>query len=57
MSGDGGWVECCLKCNKSHHTYILHTIILTPEGDVAMQFYIYIHTYEAAGCMGLSEDH
>ena len=36
VSWDGGWVGCCLTSNEPNHGWCsLHTIILTPEGDVA----------------------
>ena len=51
MSWDGGWgVCCCLIPNDPQHIqYILHTIILTPEGDVASS------THIKGSWVGLSE--
>ena len=41
MSWDGGWVNYCLIPNGPHHTqYILHIIILTPEGYAASSTHI-----------------
>ena len=53
VSWDGGWVGCCcLSTNDPEHSkHILHTIILTPEGDVASS------THIRGSWVGLSEDH
>ena len=53
VSCDAGWVDCCcLIPNVPRQTqYILHTIILTPEGDVASS------THIRGSWVGLSEDH
>ena len=51
MSRDSGWDSCCcLIPYGPHHTqYILHTIILTLEGDVASS------THIRGSWVGLSE--
>ena len=51
--GWGGWVGCpCLIPNgPQHNHHILHTTILTPEGDVASS------THIRGSWVGLSEDH
>ena len=52
MSGEGGCVGCCINTNEPHYNqHILHTIILTPEGDAASS------THIRGSWVGLSEDH
>ena len=53
VSWDGGCICCCcLTTNKPQHNYhILHSIILTPEGDVASS------THIRGSWVGLIEDH
>ena len=50
MSWDGGWVSFCLiPYGPQHIQYILHTTILTPEGDAASS------THIRGSWVGLSE--
>ena len=52
VSWDGGWVSCCLIPYGPHHTqFILHTNMLTPEGDAASS------THIRGSWVDLSEDH
>ena len=53
VSRDGGWVGCCclISNGPQHSQHSLHTIILTPEGDVASS------THIRGSWAGLSEDH
>ena len=52
VSRDGCWVGYCQSTNAPQHkVHILHTIILTPEGDVTSS------THIRGSWVGLSEDH